>query len=196
MSEVTNVSLVGVGGQGILLAAEVLCHVAALTGKDVKKSEVHGMAQRGGSVVSHVRIGDRVLSPLVATGATDILVGFEKLEALRFAHFLRADGAALVSDHEIRPVSVASGESRWPEDLDARLSAALPKLEWVPALRLARELGQVRAVNTVMLGALSHHLNADAAVWRAALTEVVPPKVLDVNLRAFEAGRGAVCRSA
>ena len=129
MSAILNVSLVGVGGQGILLAGEILCKMALHAGKDVKKSEVHGMAQRGGSVVGQVRIGDRVHSPLIATGESDFLVAFEKVEALRFAHELRSGGVAVVNDQEIRPVTVTSGPSEWPSDLDGRLHAAFPRLD-------------------------------------------------------------------
>ena len=132
MSEILNVSLVGVGGQGILLAGEILCRVALHLGKDVKKSEVHGMAQRGGSVVGQVRIGDRVPSPLIATGMTDVLMSFEKVEALRLSHELKPDGLAVVNDQEIRPITVTSGQFGWPEDLDGKLRATFPRLDIIP----------------------------------------------------------------
>ena len=191
MSDTRNVSLVGVGGQGILLASEILCRVGLLAGKDVKKSEVHGMAQRGGSVVSQVRVGERVHSPLVPLGATDVLVAFEKLEALRFAHFLRPDGLAIVNEQEIRPVTVSTGQAVWPADLDARLRATFPRLQRVPALEIATGLGNVRVVNVVMIGALSHRLGFDEALFRRAIEELVPEKARALNLRAFEAGRAA-----
>lgn len=191
MTDVLNISLVGVGGQGILLASDILCHVALLTGKDVKKSEVHGMAQRGGSVISQVRIGEKVYSPLIAVGQTDILLSFEKLEALRFAHFLAPNGIAMVNNQEIRPVTVSSGQSRWPEDLDERLRNTFPRLELIPALDIARDLGNVRVVNVVMIGALSNHLDIEDAIWRESIRALVKPQYLDFNLKAFDAGKRA-----
>lgn len=191
LTDVLNISLVGVGGQGILLASDILCHVALLTGKDVKKSEVHGMAQRGGSVISQVRIGEKVYSPLIAVGQTDILLSFEKLEALRFAHFLAPDGIAMVNNQEIRPVTVSSGQSRWPEDLDERLRNTFPRLELIPALDIARDLGNVRVVNVVMIGALSNHLDVEDAIWRESIRALVKPQYLDFNLKAFDAGKRA-----
>ncbi|MCE5198373.1 indolepyruvate oxidoreductase subunit beta [bacterium] len=189
--DILNISLVGVGGQGTLLASEILCHVGLLSGKDVKKSEVHGMAQRGGSVVSQVRVGNKVHSPLIAVGETDILMAFEKVEALRFAHFLAPDGIAMVNDQEIRPVTVSTGQSEWPEDLDGKLRSTFSKLELVPALDMARELGNVRAVNVVMIGALSKHLEIVDEVWREAITALVKPRFLELNLKAYEIGRAA-----
>lgn len=189
IGEIVNISLVGVGGQGTLLASEILCQVALLSGKDVKKSEVHGMAQRGGSVVSEVRIGPKVHSPLIPVGQTDFLVAFEKLEALRYAHLLLPDGVAMVNDQEIRPVTVSSGQQKWPEDLDRSLKSAFRRLEIVPALKTARELGNVRVANVVMMGALSKHTDIPSEIWLAAIETLVPKRVLEVNLKAFEAGR-------
>lgn len=192
MGDILNISLVGVGGQGTLLASEILCHVALLAGKDVKKSEVHGMAQRGGSVVSQVRVGDKVHSPLIGLGETDILVSFEKVEALRFAHFLSPTGVAMVNNQEIRPVTVSSGQAEWPEDLDGRLRATFPKLEMIPALEIARGLGNVRAVNVVMIGALSTRTSIDDVLWRESIKALVKPRFLEINLKAYDAGRSAL----
>jgi len=191
MSKTLNITLVGVGGQGTLLASEILCQVALLSGKDVKKSEVHGMAQRGGSVVSQVRVGDKVHSPLIGLGETDFLISFEKLEALRHAHFLAPDGVAMVNDQEIRPVTVSSGQAEWPADLDGMLKSTFPKLELLPALAMARELGNVRAVNLVMIGALSNHLDIEDSVWHEAIKALVKPKFVELNLKAFDAGKKA-----
>lgn len=188
-----NISLVGVGGQGTLLASEILCSVALLSGKDVKKSEVHGMAQRGGSVVSQVRIGTKVHSPLIGLGETDVLLSFEKVEALRFAHFLAPDGVAMVNAQEIRPVTVSSGLAQWPEDLDARLRSTFPKLELISALDVAGQLGNVRVVNVVMIGALSNHLDISDEIWRESIRTLVKPKFVDLNLKAFDAGKQACC---
>lgn len=192
MNDVLNISLVGVGGQGTLLASEILCQVALLAGKDVKKSEVHGMAQRGGSVVSQVRIGRKVYSPLIGVGETDILVSFEKLESLRFAHYLSPGGLAVVNDQEIVPVTVSSGQAKWPVDLDQRIQSAFPRLEMVPALKIAKEIGNVRAVNVVMIGALSVHMDFSEQIWNDAIKTLVKPKFVELNLKAFEAGRDAV----
>jgi indolepyruvate ferredoxin oxidoreductase beta subunit len=196
MSDVLNVSLVGVGGQGILLASEILCRVGLLAGQDVKKSEIHGMAQRGGSVVSQIRIGDRVHSPLIALGATDALVSFEKVEALRFAHYLKQGGLAIVNEQEIRPITVSTGQAVWPEDLDERLGTTFPRLDRVPALEIANGLGNMRVVNVVMIGALSKHLEFKESLYRDAVAALVPEKVKKLNLEAFEAGRAAVAGAA
>lgn len=193
MRDILNISIVGVGGQGTLLASEIICRAALLAGKDLKKSEVHGMAQRGGSVVSQVRIGEKVYSPLIGTGETDLLLAFEKLEALRYAHFLAPDGIALVNDQEIRPVTVSSGQAEWPVDLDRRLREVFPKLEIIPALEIARGLGNVRVVNVVMIGAMSHHLPFQDDIWREAIRQCVKPEFLDFNLKAYDAGRQACC---
>ncbi|MDH7602489.1 MAG: indolepyruvate oxidoreductase subunit beta [Armatimonadota bacterium] len=189
MTDIVNISLVGVGGQGILLASDILCRVALLAGKDVKKSEVHGMAQRGGSVMSQVRIGEKVYSPLIATGKTHILVSFEKLEALRYAHLLTPDGTALVNDQEIKPITVSSGQADWPNDLNERLREATRNLKLIPALDIAQQLGDARVVNLVMLGALSLQMDHDETLWREAITSLVKPRFLELNLKAFEAGR-------
>ncbi len=191
MGDILNISLVGVGGQGTLLASEILCQVGLLSGKDVKKSEVHGMAQRGGSVVSQLRIGKKVNSPLIAVGETDILISFEKVEALRFAHFLSPDGIAMVNDQEIRPVTVSSGQAEWPCDIDSRLKARFNKLELIPALKIAQSLGNVRVVNVVMIGALANHTEISDEVWREAIRSLVKPKFLELNLKAYDAGRSA-----
>ena len=191
MKDVLNISLVGVGGQGTLLASEILCQVALLSGKDVKKNEVHGMAQRGGSVVSQVRIGDKVNSPLIAVGETDILISFEKLEALRFAHFLAPDGVAMVNDQEIRPVTVSSGQAEWPADLDGMLKSTFSRLELIPALKMAQGLGNVRAMNVVMIGALSTYTQIEEPVWRESIKSLVKPQYAELNLKAFEIGRKA-----
>lgn len=193
MNKTLNITLVGVGGQGTLLASEILCRVALLGGKDVKKSEVHGMAQRGGSVVSQVRVGEKVYSPLIAVGQTDILVSFEKLEALRYAHLLSADGVALVNDQEIKPVTVSSGQAQWPDNLDEMLRKAFPKLELIPALDITRELGSVRVVNVVMIGAMSNYFDIEDSIWKQAIADLVKPQFLEFNLKAFDAGKRACC---
>jgi len=189
VSSVVNISLVGVGGQGILLASDIIAKAAMLAGFDAKKSEVHGMAQRGGSVISEIRFGEKVHSPLIPAGTTDYLVSFEKLEALRYAHFLSSDGLALVNDQLIVPVTVSSGQHPMVDNLDARLKDAFPKLEVVPALDIARDLGNLRVVNVVMTGALSVHLGIPEDAWLRAIRDSVKERFVDMNLKAFEAGR-------
>ncbi|MGQ9454953.1 MAG: indolepyruvate oxidoreductase subunit beta [Armatimonadota bacterium] len=189
MNNIQNISIVGVGGQGTLLASEIICRVALLAGKDVKKSEVHGMAQRGGSVVSHVRIGEKVYSPLIATGKADTLVSFEKLEALRYAHFLTADGIALVNDQQIKPVTVSTGQAKWPNDLDERLKKTFNRLVLIPALKIAQQLGDTRVINLVMLGALSGYMTMDEDLWHQAIRDLIKPQFIDANLKAFAMGR-------
>jgi indolepyruvate ferredoxin oxidoreductase, beta subunit len=187
-----NIFLAGVGGQGILLASEVLSQAFLLSGADVKKSEVHGMAQRGGAVTTHLRFGPRVYSPLIEPGTADVLIAFEKLEALRFVHMLRRDGIALVNTQEIPPAPVSSGLERYPERIAERLRAAVDHVHLVDALAAALALHEIRAVNMVMAGAASHFLPLSESVYEAALRERLPAKYLDVNLSAFHAGRALV----
>jgi len=189
MKRTTNIALTGVGGQGILLASEVVSRAAMLSGRDVKKSEVHGMAQRGGSVVSQVRMGKKVYSPLIPDGETDFLVSFEMLEALRYADTLAPDGVALINHQIITPVTVSSGQQPWVEDLMERIERAFPKRQIITAFATAQELGNSRVVNMVMTGALSRLLDIDENVWRQAVTDLVPARYRDVNLQAFETGR-------
>ena len=187
-----SITLVGVGGQGTILTSDLLALAAMHAGFDVKKSEIHGMSQHGGSVVSQVRYGDRVRSPIIPEGATDVLVAFERNEALRFAHLLKPGGLLLVNDTERIPVTVSSGQQPPAERLSERL-AAYPGLHLVPADRIAAEVGNVRTANVVLVGALSKLLDAipDEA-WQSALRQRVPAKFLDVNLSAFAAGRAAL----
>ncbi|HPP73562.1 MAG TPA: indolepyruvate oxidoreductase subunit beta [Armatimonadota bacterium] len=190
MKKTVNIALVGVGGQGILLASEVISRAAMLAGSDVKKSEVHGMAQRGGSVVSQVRIGEKVYSPLIPEGETDFLVSFELLESLRYADTLAPDGTALINTQVITPVTVSSGQQPWVEDIEARIEKAYPNRKLMDALKMAQDLGNVRTVNMIMTGALSKMLDIEESVWLQALSELVPAKHLEVNLKAFALGRG------
>jgi len=186
--KVTNVFICGVGGQGILLASEILSEAALAKGLDVKKSEVHGMAQRGGSVVSHVRFGEKVHSPVIAPGEADLLVSFEKMEAVRWIHSLAADGKVIVNDQEIVP----SGLETYPDDVDSQLAERAPDALKIDALGLAREAGHPRAVNVVMLGAFSKFLDFPPEDWQKAIEKRVPPKTREINLKAFELGRKAV----
>ena len=183
-----NLLLSGVGGQGVVLASYVLSQVAMAEGYDVKQSEVHGMSQRGGSVTSHFRFGDKVWSPLVTPGSADILLSFEALEAMRYAHWLRPDGLLVYNTLRINPAPVAAGLADYPADIDARIAAAAPNVRCVNATALAEEAGTVKAVNVVMLGAASAALPFAPETWEAVIRKVVPPKTIDVNLKAFALG--------
>jgi indolepyruvate ferredoxin oxidoreductase, beta subunit len=190
-----NVSLVGVGGQGIILTADLLAKTASLAGYDVKKSEIHGMSQRGGSVTSQVRFGSSVASPIIQEGTADVLVSFDKLEALRNKSILAAGGTAFVNDAYLTPVTVSSGQMPDVADLDARLKAAFPKLVLVDAMKVATEgAGNARTMNMVIAGALSAFCPFEESIWHDALKELLTgpkAKLLDVNLKAFSLGRTA-----
>ena len=195
--------LVGVGGQGILLASDILCQVGMASGYGVKKTDVHGMAQRGGSVVSHVRLADRVFSPMVAVGTAHFLLAFEKLEACRSVHFLRQDGIAVVNDEAIPTLAALSASPRskragggppYPEDsaILQALEAHAGQVVLAPAGQRAAEMGNPRVANVVLLGALSRFLEWPLQAWHEALELRVPPSYRELNHRAFEAGRQAI----
>lgn len=190
-----NVSLVGVGGQGIILTADILAKAAALAGYDVKKSEIHGMAQRGGSVTSQVRFGESVASPIIQEGCADILVSFDKLEALRNAGALAEGGIALVNDLYLTPVTVSSGQQPAVEDLDGKVKDAFGKLVLVDAMEIAeRDVGNARTMNMVMAGALSSFCPFGEDAWMKAMEEMLSgpkAKLLEVNRKAFGLGRAA-----
>ncbi|MFC2075907.1 indolepyruvate oxidoreductase subunit beta [candidate division KSB1 bacterium] len=187
-----NVLVVGVGGQGIILAAEVLAGVCLEAGLDVKQSEVHGMAQRGGSVVAHVRFGRKIYSPVIERGRADYLLAFEMLEALRWADYLKGNGLALVNRQRINPITVAGGESDYPEDLEQSLADACSQLEIIDGLAIAEQQGLGKAVNVALLGALAEHLGFEESLWREIITRRVPKPTVELNLVVFDAGRRAV----
>ena len=190
-----NVSLVGVGGQGILLTADLLAKTAAIAGMDVKKSEIHGMAQRGGSVISQVRFGSEVASPIIQEGTSDILVSFDRLEALRWAHLLSKDGKALVNDMYLVPVTVSSGQQEPPADMDGRIKKVFPGALVIDASAIAEnEAGNARTMNMVIAGALSALTPFKEREWLKALGEILSgpkAKLLEVNKKAFALGRKA-----
>jgi len=187
-----NIFLAGVGGQGILLASEVLGEAFLAAGYDVKKSEVHGMAQRGGAVTTHLRFGPKVYSPLIEPGTADLLIAFEKLEALRFIHYLKPGGTVVVNTQEIPPAPVSSGRERYPEGIEEALRAVTSRVHLVDALTAALALHEVRAVNMVMAGAASHFLPLAEDAYGKALAARLPAKYVEVNVRAFRAGRALV----
>lgn len=187
----TNFLLCGVGGQGVLLASTILAKAALSQGLDVKGGEVHGMAQRGGAVISHMRLGPLVHSPLVPYGQCDFMLGFEPLEAARNAHWVKPEGLLIYNTYRVPPSTVAAGLAEYPEDLDATLARFPCRKRMIPASDLARKAGDIRAANAVMAGALSRDLEFPLAVWEQAVAESVPPKVLEINREAFRLGREA-----
>jgi indolepyruvate ferredoxin oxidoreductase beta subunit len=186
-----DIVICGVGGQGIILASNVLCHAAFLEGYDVKKSEVHGMAQRGGSVITHVRIGNKVYSPLIEQGKSDIILAFEKLEALRYIHYLKKHGTAIVNDREIPPMSVLTGAASYPENIETDLKRH-GKIIYVDAEKIALGLGNIRTVNIILLGVLSNLLDFTRKSWKKSITGNVKKKFVDLNIAAFDKGASFV----
>lgn len=185
-----NIMIVGVGGQGTLLASKMLGRLLMNVGYDVKVSEVHGMSQRGGSVVTYVRFGDKVASPLIDKGEADFILSFEKLEAARWLSYLREDGQIILSDQEIDPMPVVTGAAKYPENLIEKMKATGAKVDAVPALDLAKEAGSIKAVNIVLMGRLSHYFpEIPESEWIAALEAVVPAKFVEMNEKAFALGR-------
>lgn len=185
---IVNLLLSGVGGQGVVLASYVLSQVAVAEGYDVRQSEVHGMSQRGGSVTSHFRFGDKLWEPLVVQGTADILLAFEALEALRYVNWLKHDGLLIYNSLCINPSPVAAGLATYPADIDAKIVAAYPNVRCVEANELAREAGTVKAANVVMLGAVSPALPFATETWEKVIRKAVPPKSVEVNLEAFRLG--------
>jgi len=182
-----NIMIVGVGGQGTLLTSRILGGLMADAGYDVKISEVHGMAQRGGSVVTFVRYGDKVAEPIVEEGQADVLIAFERLEALRYAHFLKKDGVLIVNDERIDPMPVVTGAARYPEQILEDLGREYTVYS-IDAMAEAKKLGNQRVFNLVVLGMAAGHMDFTKEQWRRIIEKTVPPKTTDINLQAFEAG--------
>jgi indolepyruvate ferredoxin oxidoreductase beta subunit len=189
MVEQGNILFCGVGGQGILLASEVTAYSLLAAGMDVRKSEVHGMAQRGGSVTAHLRYGAKVYSPLISPGEADIVVAFEMLEAARYIPYMHAESIAIVNTHRIYPPAVATGKMQYPENVLDELKSRDIKVKTLDAFEIARSVGEIRAVNIVMVGMLSTHLPVEEQVFLDVLHERIPQKFRDVNIRAFQEGR-------
>ncbi len=184
-----NVVLVGVGGQGILLASEITAQAAVEAGYDVKTNEVHGMAQRGGSVIAQIRYGSEVNSPLVAPGTARVLMALEQIEALRYSDYLMPDGLAVVNQQLITPVTVSMGAATYPDQVQEKLEKVFPKLVYFKAAAIAQELGNIRAANVALLGAMSRAMDLQPEHWEAAIRQCVKEKFVDLNLKAFDAGR-------
>ena len=182
-----NIMIVGVGGQGTLLTSRILGKLAIDAGYDVKLSEVHGMAQRGGSVVTFVRYGDKVNEPIVEEGQADVLIAFERLEALRYLHFLKKDGVVIVNDWRIDPITVVTGVAAYPEDVIETLKEKRRAIV-VEATAEAKKLGAPKAFNIIVLGAAAKHMGFEKEDWLRVIETTVPPKTIEVNKQAFEIG--------
>jgi len=186
-----DILMVGVGGQGNVLASDILSEVAIAAGYDVKKTDTLGMAQRGGSVVSQVRIADKVWSPLIREGEVDILVSLEKLEAVRWSHYLREGSIAIVNNQSTPPLSVSLGVHRYPSDKEIKktLKQWADRVYFVDGTTEAKELGDIRALNVLMLGCLSFFIPIDVAIWKDCISQRLSPKILKMNMAAFDKGR-------
>ena len=191
MNNTKSVMIVGVGGQGSLLASKLLGRLLVDEGYDVKVSEVHGMSQRGGSVVTYVRYGDKVYSPIITEGEADIIISFEKLEAARYARFLKADGTIVVNTQEIDPMPVIIGAAEYPTDVLSELTAKGLKVEALDALSLAVKAGSPKAVNIVLMGKAAEKFGIPKEKWIAAIENTVAPKFVEMNKVAFELGFNA-----
>jgi len=187
-NEVKSILFAGVGGQGILRASDITCEVIMEAGFDVKKSEVHGMAQRGGCVTSHVRYGKKVYSPLAEAGSVQMLVSFEKMESLRYLKFLRQDAAVIVNTEEIYPPAVNMGDAPYPLDSIDFLKNNYRKVIHFNAAELAQKAGNIKTANVVLLGALSNLMNIDKSIWQEIIKKSFPEKLIKMNLAAFQMG--------
>ena len=188
MNNTTNIMIVGVGGQGSLLASKLLGRLLLTRGYDIKVSEVHGMSQRGGSVVTYVRFGDKVYSPIIDKGEADFIVSFELLEAARYTEYLRPDGRIITNTQQINPMPVITGAATYPEALVEKMQAAGIAIDAIDALSLAEEAGSAKAVNLVLLGCLSKYFDFSEEEWMQAIEKSVPPKFLELNKKAFALG--------
>ena len=191
MKGTMSILLVGVGGQGTILASKILSEVAMRQGYDVKMTEIHGMAQRGGSVVTQVRMGEKVHSPLIEPGQADYIVAFEQLEGLRWMHYLNDHGTAIVNTQRINPMTVITGAAEYPGDALEQIKAGAPNMVQLNALDIAKQLGNMRVVNVVLLGAMAKQTTIAKDDWLAALETTVPARFLDLNRQAFLAGYSA-----
>lgn len=186
--KVHSILFAGVGGQGIIRASDIMCMVMMEAGFDVKKSEVHGMAQRGGCVNSDVRYGKKVYSPLAEAGSGEILISFEKMEALRYLKFISPDASIIVNTEEIFPPSVNIGDAIYPDDIIGFLKKHYPRVVAFNAAELARQVGNIKAANVVLLGAISNLINIDKSIWEGVIRQSFPQKLVKLNLDAFQMG--------
>ncbi len=182
-----NIMIVGVGGQGTLLTSRIIGKTAMEAGNQVKISEVHGMAQRGGSVVTFVRFGDKVFEPVVEEGEADLIISFERLEAQRYAHFLKKDGVLVVNDWRIDPMTVVIGAKEYPENIIENLKATYNTYS-INGMEIAKELGNSKVLNSVILGFAAKHIGFDKDLWLKIIAQTVPPKTVELNEAAFLKG--------
>lgn len=187
MKEVKNILFVGVGGQGTILVSKILTAGLMKAGYDVKMSEVHGMAQRGGSVSTQVRYGEKVYSPIIGRGQADVLVSFEKMEAVRWSEFLKPDGIVIVNNYEIPSLPIAIGKAEYPQGILEELQKNFKTIV-IDAGKAALELGNIKTQNVVLFGALVKAFNLTEVDWKEVLKEILPEKMLDINIKAFEKG--------
>lgn len=187
MSETKNIMIVGVGGQGTLLTSRILGGIILTAGYDVKLSEVHGMAQRGGSVVTFVRYGEKVSEPIVEEGQADVLIAFERLEALRYAHYLKPEGALIINDQRMDPITVVTGAAQYPENIIENLSKTY-KVYSIDASAEAIKLGNPRVFNNIILGLAAQHMDFAKEDWLKVIENTVPPKTIEINQKAFLVG--------
>ncbi len=189
--EKMDILITGVGGQGVVLASDIIGETALAAGFDVKKTDTLGMAQRGGSVVSHVRLGDKVWSPLIKEGDVDLLLAFEKLEAARWSHYLKSNAIVIINSYEQPPLSVSLGQEKYPTDKEivAALKRCTDRIYFIEGNKRAKELGNVRTLNIYMLGCFSAFAPMDLDVWRESISKRMPENIREINLKAFEMGR-------
>lgn len=193
--DTTSILVVGVGGQGTLLTARVLGSLLTNEGHDVKISEIHGMAQRGGSVVTHIRYGSRVYSPIIEPPGAKIIIGFEKMEALRWSHYLKKGGTMIINDQEILPMPVIAGTADYPGDIIPRIRESCDDLYVLDAVSIAEKLGSPKVFNIVILGVLARFMGIEMEAWTTAIQRTVPQQFLDLNLKAFELGNIVSCKA-
>ena len=188
----TNILVAGVGGQGVIIASDIMSEVFMEAGYDVKKSEVHGMAMRGGIVTSHFRFGKKVYSPLIKQGEADILLAFEQLEGLRWLNYLRPDGKMIMNDHKINPPAVNLGEMEYPDAIPEIIRSKIGNYYLLKGTEIALQLGDVRAANVVLLGAISKCFEVHEDLWLKTILNYLPPKVHELNRKAFSVGRDQI----
>jgi len=191
----TNILVAGVGGQGVIIASDIMCEVFMEAGYDVKKSEVHGMAMRGGIVTSHFRFGKKVYSPLIKQGEADILLAFEQLEGLRWFNYLRPNGKMIMNDHKINPPAVNLGEMDYPDAIPEIIRSKIGNYYLVKGTEIALQLGDVRAANVVLLGAISKCFEVNEDLWLKTILNYLPPKLHELNRKAFSAGREQISQA-
>lgn len=192
MDDVTNFVLVGVGGQGIILASTIISETAVLAGFDVKNNEVHGMAQRGGSVISQIRFGKQVYSPIIRKKSAHYVISLEKLETLRYLHLCNTDTRLIVNNLQNVPVTVTSGNSEYPSDIDKHLTQTFKHIRFIDANQIAEEVGNIRTANVVLIGAMSNFLHFDDKIFEKAICNSVKKNYADINLKAYYRGKEAV----